>query len=589
MNPDLVYNVPDIRSFREMVAYSTEKYGERIAFTYFRKSGDIATVTYKETYADIRALTAYLNSKGYTGSHIGVCGKNCYEWALTYLTVTCGVGIIVPIDKELKVQDIAAIVDNSELELIICHDDIRENLDLLSNHVNRMPQIMLMSEIDSALAEGKKLIAQGDISYEKHRVDPDEMAVILYTSGTTGSQKGVMLSQHNICFDIVAMRKRFMIRPEDRVLSILPLHHTYECTAGFLTPYYTGTSIAYCTSLRQIMNDFATFRPTHIVAVPLLLENFHSNIVKKVKKTRLGSLQYNMGIGASQLSSAIGKVLFSQIHVAFGGRLKGIICGAAALSPVIFNDLTSFGFEVYNGYGLTETSPVVMMHYDFKRRYAEDVGTPLLDVQVKLMGTGDDSDKEVQPGEVGEIAVKGKNVMLGYYKDPEATSKVMADGWFYTGDLARQNERGDYQIMGRIKNVIVTKNGKKIFPEEMEALLEKNRFVKESVVYGCDSSGGDSVVTAKIYPDFEELNKYLRQNNPGLEDDIKAAENDEEFSEKYKTCLSQIFKSVIKEVNRGVPPYRYIHKFNIRKTEFVKTTTRKIKRNVEDSEVDYII
>ena len=229
------------------------------------------------------------------------------------------------------------------------------------------------------------------------------------------------------------------------------------------------------------------------------------------------------------------------------------------------------------------------MHYDFKRRYAEDVGTPLLDVQVKLMGTGDDSDKEVQPGEVGEIAVKGKNVMLGYYKDPEATSKVMADGWFYTGDLARQNERGDYQIMGRIKNVIVTKNGKKIFPEEMEALLEKNRFVKESVIFGSDSEDGDSVVTAKIFPDFDELNKYLKQNNPGMADDIEAAERNGDFSDKYKTCLTQIFKNVVKEVNRSVPSYRYIHKYHIRKTEFVKTTTRKIKRNVEDSEADYII
>ncbi len=589
MNSELVYNVPDIRSFRELVAYSTEKYGERIAFTFFKKTGDIETITYKETYADIRALTAYLNSKGYTGSHIGVYGKNCYEWALTYLSVTCGVGVVVPIDKELKVQDIAAIVDNSELELIICHDDIKDNLDMLSNHVCRMPQLMPMSEIEAAVAEGRKLIAQGDCSYENHRVDPDEMSVILYTSGTTGSQKGVMLSQHNICFDIVAMRKRFMLRPEDRVLSILPLHHTYECTAGFLTPYYTGASIAYCTSLRQIMNDFATFRPTHIVAVPLLLESFHSNIVKKVKKTKLGSLQYNMGIGASQLSSAIGKILFSQIHAAFGGRLRGIICGAAALSPVIFNDLTSFGFKVYNGYGLTETSPVVMMHNDFKRRYADDVGTTLLGVQVKLMGTGDDSDKEVQPGEVGEIAVKGKNVMLGYYKDPEATAKVMVDGWFYTGDLALYNERGDYQIMGRIKNVIVTKNGKKIFPEEMEALLEKNRFVKESVIYGSDSGDGDSVVTAKIFPDFDELNKYLRQNNPGIEQDIETAENDCVYSDKYKACLTQIFKSVIKDVNRSVPPYRYIHKFHIRKNEFVKTTTRKIKRNIEDIETDYII
>lgn len=589
MNPDLVYNVPDIRSFREMVAYSSEKYGERTAFTYFTNPGEIATVTYKETYVDIRAFTAYLNSKGYTDSHIGVYGKNCYEWALTYLTVTCGIGIIVPIDKELKVQDIAAIADNSELDLIICHDDIKENLDLLSNYVSRMPQIMLMSEIEPALAEGRKLVSQGDCSYENHKVDPDEMAVILYTSGTTGSQKGVMLSQHNICFDIVAMRKRFLIRPEDRVLSILPLHHTYECTAGFLTPYYTGSSIAYCTSLRRIMNDFATFRPSYIVAVPLLLENFHSNIVKKVKKTRLGSLQYNMGLGASQLSSAIGKILFSQIHAAFGGRLKGIICGAAALSPVIFNDLTSFGFEVYNGYGLTETSPVVMMHNDFRKRYAEDVGTALHDVQVKLMRTGDDSDREVQPGEVGEIAVKGKNVMLGYYKDPEATSKVLVDGWFYTGDLARMNERGDYQIMGRIKNVIVTKNGKKIFPEEMEALLEKNRFVKESVIFGSDSEDGDSVVTAKIFPDFDELNKYLRQNNPGMADDIEAAERNGDFSDKYKTCLTQIFKNVVKEVNCGVPSYRYIHKYHIRKTEFVKTTAKKIKRNVEESETDYII
>ena len=588
MSSEMVYDVPDIRSFREMAENSAEKYGERIAFTFFDGDHQIQSVTYRESFAQMKALAAYLCSKGYEGKHIGVIGRNCYEWALTYLAVTCGVGVIVPIDKELKSPEIAYILSDAEVELVIAHDESADVVRGCEGLVPKIPQIIPMSELKDVIAEGEKLIENGDTSYENHHVDCDEMSIILYTSGTTGSQKGVMLSQHNICYDVVAMRKRFILRPEDRVMSILPLHHTYECSAGFLVPYYTGASIAYLESLRRIMADFEAFRPTYFVVVPLVLENIHSNIIKKVKKTKLSALGFNAGKNLAQLDGRVGKLVFSQIHEAVGGRLSTIISGAAALSPEIYRDFTAFGFKVYAGYGLTEASPVVLMHNDFRPRHADDVGVPLSGVQVKIIAD-DDSGRECAVGETGELCVKGPNIMLGYYKNPEATDKVLRGGWFHTGDLAQKNERGDYQIVGRSKNVIVTKNGKKIFPEEMEELLEKNRFVKEAVVFGSDDDEGDSVVSAKIYPDFEEVNRYLSENRLCTADEISQADTTGVFSDGYKARLTEIFKGVVKEINRGVPPYRYIHKFKIRKTEFVKTTTKKIKRNAEESETDYVV
>ncbi|MCR5263266.1 MAG: AMP-binding protein [Clostridiales bacterium] len=587
MGAEMVYDVPDIRSFREMMENSAEKYGERTAFIFWGGDHQAESVTYKEFYAQIKALASYLNSRGFGGRHIGVIGRNCYDWALTYLAVSCGVGVIVPIDKELKAPDIAYIADDAGLDLIVAHDDALDTVRQLDGLVRKMPEIIPMSGLKEAVEAGEKLIAGGDRSYEEHKVDYDDMSIILYTSGTTGSSKGVMLSQRNICYDIVAICKRFILRPEDRVLSILPLHHTFECTTGFLTPIYAGASIAYNDSLRRIMNDFAVFRPSYLVAVPLLLENVHSNILKKIKKSMVGAVSFRLGKSASKLSPTVGRLVFSQIQEAFGGRLTTIISGAAALAPEIFNDLTAFGFKVHIGYGLTEASPVVMMQNDFKPRHCDDVGSALHGVQVRLIS--ETTGLDVPQGEVGEIAVKGPNIMLGYYNNPEATAKVMRDGWFYTGDLAILNERGDYQIVGRNKNVIVTKNGKKIFPEEMEALLEKNRFVKEAIVYGSDDDEGDSVVSAKIYPDFAEVNAYLSGGKLCPKEDIDAAAETGVFSDGYKSALTDIFKNVVKEVNRGVPQYRYIHKFKLRKTEFVKTTTKKIKRNAEESETDYLI
>lgn len=557
MMPSLVYDVKEVRTFRELLENSVGLYGDRTAFLFKDKASNVRTKTYREAYQDVVGLATYLCAKGYRNKRIAVMGHNCYEWALTYLAVTCGCGVIVPIDKELKAPDVENILRVSEASLIVHTPELSGILDQCGGSFDRISTDTLADCVN----EGRALLEGGDRSYDRYTVDPYEMNILLFTSGTTGMAKGVMLSQANICADIVSIRKGIYVSPDDRTLSILPLHHTYECTAGFLAVLYSGASIAYAENLRRILADLQLFSPTILIAVPLLLENIHSNIQKKLNAARGGKLKFAVGKtvsgAAASLHIDIKKRIFKQIHEVFGGRLEKIICGAAALSPEIAADFDSFGLPVFNGYGLTETSPVCIMHNDHVRDH-DSIGRPISGVEVKLSGVSEEG--------VGELVIKGPNVMLGYYNNPEETAKVLVDGWFYTGDLATLDKKGNYRIVGRIKNMIVTKNGKKIFPEEMEHHLNKSPYIKESMVYG-EETEQDVLVTAVIYPDFEAVDAYLAQQGvvPG--------------TERYHAELKALLSAAVKEANANVPNYKLIRRFLVRYTEFDKTTTRKIKRN----------
>ena len=347
--------------------------------------------------------------------------------------------------------------------------------------------------------------------------------------------KGVMLSQANICANIVSIRKGLYVSPNDRTLSILPLHHTYECTAGFLAVLYSGASIAYAENLRRILADLQLFAPTILITVPLLLENIYANIKKKLNAAKGGKLKFaggkTLAATAATLNFDIKKRIFKQIHNVFGGRLEKIICGAAALAPEIAAAFDAFGLPVYNGYGLTETSPVCIMHNDAVRDHYS-IGKPISGVEVRLDAINEEG--------VGEIVVKGPNVMLGYYNNPEETAKVLIDGWFYTGDLATVDKKGNYRIVGRIKNMIVTKNGKNIFPEEIEYQLNKSPYIKESMVYG-EEAAQDVLVTAVIYPDFEVVDEHLAQS--GIVP----------CTERYNAELKALLSATVKEANANVP------------------------------------
>lgn len=543
----------EISSIRELCDGSCENFSENTAFV-FREGDGVREITYGEVYDDIKAFASYLRSLGLEGKKIAVLGKNCYEWALTYLTVCAGVGIIVPLDKDLSAEDIKYLTEDSGTAAIVFMPGQAEKLDGIGDDVMKLSS----ADMPLYIAEGKKLREEGDRAYEQHKIDPYSLGILIYTSGTTGVSKGVMLSQYNICSNIVHVARRTAVYPYDRALSVLPLHHTYECMAGFLSFFYSGASIAYNNSLRQLQADFVLFKPTVFVAVPVLLEKLYSMIVKKYAKMKGGKAVLAV---QRSLSKLVGKAssqrkVFATVNASLGGKLNRILCGAAALSPEAYHGYESFGYRVYVGYGLTETSPVCIMHHDGYTS-ADDIGYPLVGVSAKIVDPNADG--------VGELAIKGPNVMLGYYKNPEATAQVIRDGWFYTGDLAKRLENGAYKIMGRIKSMIVLENGKKVFPEEIEYYLDSNKYVSESFVFGKEENGV-TTVTASVIPDKDAIDEELSKSGDKM--------TDEERENRIKAIIS----SAVAGVNARFASYKAVKKIIIRKSDFIKTTTHKIKR-----------
>lgn len=539
-----VYDIRDITSVKDLFESSVELFGERTAFL-SRNKDRITKVTYDKAGEDAKNFAAYLNSLGLSGKKIGVAGSNCYEWALTYLTVCSGVGIIMPTDKDLNGEQLRFVFEDSGASAVVFSDGMRGKVEgAVSDDCILIP----FSEIPECVEKGRALREAGDRSYEEHRVDPKAFGILLYTSGTMGVAKGVMLSQYNVAVNVMQALRRTGVSPDDRALSVLPLHHTYECMAGFLSFIYAGASVAYNASLRTLMGDFKAFAPTVFVTVPLIMDTFYKNILKKYKSVKGGRALLSMQTAmAAKMKPAARKKIFSTVNEVFGGKLRAFLCGAAPLPKEIFEAFKTFGFDVFVGYGLTETAPVCMMHSD---DYADpsDVGYPISGLRAKIV--------DADANGIGELAVKGPNVMIGYYNQPEETEKVLRDGWFYTGDLARRNENGTYSITGRIKSMIVAENGKKIFPEELESELSKYPLVAECLVFQTPG-GRPGAVTASIYPDEEAM--------------ATVADRD------------AAIKEIVDEVNKKFPHYKHITDTVIRSEPFEKTTTRKIKRNAEEN------
>lgn len=554
----LVYEIKDVTTIRELMENSVSLYSERPAFLYL-DGNTVKEISYARVYEEMIALATYLRSKLQTGSKIAVTGKNSYKWALSYLSVTCGVGVVVPIDKDLRGEEIADLIEHSESVAVIYSSEQKEKMSFVNDDCLKF----CMDDFEQYIEEGKKLLENGDRSYKDHRINPHELGVLLYTSGTTGVAKGVMLSQYNICYDITHALRRVRVYPTDVALSVAPLHHTYETTVGLLVMLYSGVAVAYNSSLKKLQSELKIYRPTIMAVVPLILETFRNAIMKKYNKIKGGKLIFSLQKAVSDITgNKAGKKVFSIINQTFGGRMRLLVCGAALLSPDVFRDYERFGIKVLIGYGLTETSPVSAMHSDFYA-HPEDIGYPVSGVQLKL----DDVNEEG----VGELLIKGPNVMLGYYKNPEETARVMTeDGYFRSGDLARLTPRGTYQIAGRAKSMIVSPGGKKIFPEELELYIEKSIYAKESLVYELKEDGS-SVIAAAIIPDDENVADKL------LKDGIKAG------TAEYREAEKALFEGIVKDVNGKFPRYKHISRVFVRHRDFEKTTTRKIKRNAEDN------
>ena len=565
-----LYKARPFTDLRELMDMSAELHGDCYAFEVKKENGEHYFITYKDYREEINALGTALADMGLGGETIAVASDNCYEWCLSYMAVVCGGGVIVPTDKELGAEDIYGILEKSQAKLLFCDRKILRKLDR-----DKIPGITLVCfkqkededgilSFDKLVSKGRRLLSGGKTDYLHVPLDPEKMCTLLFTSGTTGTSKGVMLCQRNFCQDVIHTMEVVKIAPEDCGLSILPLHHTYESTIILFCAPYAGAKVTFCEGFKYALRNMKEFSPTIFVSVPLILETVHRRLLKAIKSKPHGETKFKIGKVLCKAGAKVGidlkKVFFKEIQEAFGGSMRLVICGGAPIDPQILKDFDAFGIQIIFGYGLTECSPLVIINND-RLHMAESIGEPLPSVEAKI--------EDPNEAGVGEICVRGPMVMLGYYENEEATREVIdEEGFFHTGDLGRVDAKNHFFICGRSKNVIVTDNGKNIFPEEMEYHLERSSAVAESLVYGGNDKKGRLAVMAKIFPNYEEIKERLG----------KKEVTDEE--------VEAVIKEAVEAANRAVPTYKRITQFSIRKKEFIKTTTSKIQRfrkeNLED-------
>ena len=562
----------EVTNFKDMLYRSSENFKSRTVFKEKDENGNIISITYEEFKNDVVYLGTDLIKRGFLNKRIAVIGKNSYKWCVSYMAASI-VGVVVPIDKELHCDDVINFMNVSETVCILGDlknlSSIKENASKLNN---KETVLISFDKIDSKTNDilyfdnikviGKDSYLNGFHDFDDIQVDPDELRILLFTSGTTGNAKGVCLSQRNICSNILSTYGIVKVKRSDLFFSVLPLHHTYECTLGFLLPIYSGASIAHCEGLRYIAKNMDEFHPSVILCVPLLLEKMHKTIVRNMNKTlpekyRKENQDENP---FDPLPFFIKKIVKNKVKNTLGGRLRVFIVGAASANPAIVSDFRKLKLNTLQGYGLTECSPLVAGNTDFFQK-DDAAGLPIPNVEYKIDSPNEEG--------IGEIIVKGPNVMLGYYNNPEATANVMKNGWFHTGDLGKIDENGYLYITGRCKSVIVTKNGKNIYPEEVEYYLNDNPLISEALVQGIQEDDDDETyVKAQIYPNLEAISEYLKGSVPTKEE------------------IKKIISDVVSSVNSKLPNYKHIKGFIIRDKEFEKTTTQKVKRYGDNMKYD---
>ena len=558
----VLYDAKEFRDIREMINESAQKYANNIAFIVKEKQeGEVSykNITYKMLQQDINKLGTALIDLGLQGKRIAIIANNCYEWCLSYLATLCGVGIVVPLDKSLPSGEIESLLQRSHTDAVIFgkgYIDIMK--DILTNSENNIEYYISMEKIEDdkflnlqdLQKRGEELLKKGDTRFENTIIKPEEMNVILFTSGTTSASKAVMLSQKNLVSNIYALNSVEKMYETDRNLAFLPLHHTFGST-GLLFFLSNGVSNVFCDGLKYIQKNLQEYHVTVFVCVPLLLEAMNKKILKEIEKqgkTKLIKIATKVSNFLLKFGIDIRRKLFKDIINNLGG-LRMAISGAAAIDKTVVENFTNFGIKTVQGYGLTETSPVITAENDKNIRYGS-VGFPMRNVEVEIY--------EPNENGIGEIIAKGPNVMLGYYENEEATKEVLIDGWFHTGDLGYIDKDGFLFITGRKKNVIVMKNGKNIYPEELEVLISTLPYVAENMVFGIPSKDDDLDLAAKIVYNKEYVEESLG--------DISKEELKEKIWED------------IKKINKTMPPYKYIRQIIVTDEPMIKTTTQKVKR-----------
>lgn len=564
-----LYETTVFEDFRIMTENVAKKYPDRIALSYKNNPKDTHTVkvTYAQVRDYIRDMGTELISLSCRDKHIALIGESSFNWVCSYFCLMSIGSVVVPIDKDLTKDEITGILNTAECEFIFYSPHIEAKIEELRDNVPTLKTLICMGDgnteralkLSDIVAKGGERFANGDNSYYDYEIDTERLATIVFTSGTTGKGKGVMLSQKNIVTDMTQGMYLFNITP--KTLNVLPPHHTFGSTVNFVGHFAQGSEIYISSGLKHIANEMKEQQPSHLVLVPLFVETLYKKIWAGAEKSgKAQTLRTMMKISNSLRKFGIDlrRVFFKSVLASFGGKLEMIICGGAALNQDIISTFDSLGITILNGYGITECSPLISCNRN-KYQKKGSVGTPIIGELVKI--------KDPDENGEGEICVKGPNVMLGYYKDPEATARVFdEDGFFRTGDYGKLDEEGWIYITGRLKNIIILSNGKNVYPEEVENEISRIFGVSESVVYAGESEINKNidkeVIVAEIFPDYEALKVR------GIED-VKAYFDDE-----------------IKKVNNRMTSYKAVKMVKIREDEFQKNTSRKILRFAIDKNID---
>lgn len=554
-------NMLVVSDLKDMLNKTRELYGDRPGYKIKLEEGKYQVYTHNEIRDMIDYLGTALINLGLKDKRIAVIGENRYEWELAYLSVVCGTGTVVPLDKSLPANELEELVERSEVEAIFYSKKYEEIVEKIKySEKNKLKHLISMdSDIHKEgiysqkelIEKGKEFVEAGHRSFIDAKINPEEMSIMLFTSGTTSKSKVVALSHKNMVSNVMDFASVLDIDSSDRILSFLPLHHVFECPVGMLYSLYIGAQRSFCEGIRHIVENLNEYQITFASFVPAIYESMHKTIIKNLEKEgKLEAVRKLMEANKDK-TMAEKKEIFKDIHNVFGGQIKLFVSGAAALEKEVEEDFRAWGVNLCQGYGLTETSPVIGVETNENFRVGS-IGKPLPHIQAKI----EDANEEG----MGELVVKGPNVMLGYYNDEEATKEVLEDGWFRTGDLAKIDEDGYIFICGRKKSVIVLKNGKNIFPEEMEALVNKIEGVKESFIFGKQQSDDkdDIKINVKIIFDREIMQEAYKVTT---DDEI------------YKVLAEKV-----KEVNQIMPKYKAIRGILISEEPLLKTTTSKIKR-----------
>ena len=562
-----IYNPVSHRDFRELLDFGAAKWPDDDAFIVKHKQGRGKEPVYEHiTYYGFRQRVNHLGTamlaRGWQGNRIAIIGKNRVEWMESYFAVLCGIGICVPLDKGLPYEELESSLSRSQADVLIFDpshlEDVKKLMESGATKVSEyisMEPLEGFTDISALREEGRSIMEQGNNAYLNLPIDSEAVTILLFTSGTTSMSKAVMLSQQNITSNIYAIQKVEDIRHGDVSMAFLPYHHTFGSTGQFVM-LAAGAVTTFCDGLKYLQNNIVEYKVTVFFCVPLLIESIYKKIMATVKKRGMEK-KVAFGVKLTRLLLKLGidirRKVFKEILDQLGGEIRFVISGASAIDPEALQGFMDFGITTAQGYGLTESSPVLAAE-NFREHKIGSIGRPLPGIELAIDNPDTDG--------VGELIARGPNIMAGYYENPEDTAAALGDGWLHTGDLAYTDEDGYVFICGRKKNVIVLKNGKNVYPEEIELLISNLPYVEENFIFGQprhnDGDQNDLALCAKIVykPD------YMKENY-GTEDAAR---------------FEEIIRGDIDKINDTLPAYKQLLRLIITDEPMIKTTTGKVKR-----------